>query len=205
MSAKGVIGSVIITLAIVVALGYYVLPMAYPNITAKDKDVVVQQKYVEFYTVAFIVDTNTSNGIGFPMNGTEMDITTQGNSSLLVQFDADFQVDYNLPVSQAFGINLTLGITGIGNKSQILQYYNNNPGQTNYNGIVPFSLKYMTGTLLNGTYHVAMYWNSQFPITGGQGYVAANYCVSGIVFGPFTTGNPYNASRSLLAEEIANP
>ncbi len=198
MSGKAVAGSVILTLVIVAGAGYFLLPMAYPGL--KGKNVVVQQKYTDFYNWAYIFDTNTSTTT--LMNGTEMSITTQGGTSLFVQFDTVFQVGYQLSAFQGYTFNVTLGIDGVGKKNVYLQTLNGEASTHTITEQVPFMMSYATGVLPSGTYHVVISWYSLYAEGGSDyAYVAANYAFGA----PTPTGTfafNYNNSRTLLVQEI---
>lgn len=199
MSGKTVAGSVLLTLLIVAAGGYFVLPMVYPGL--KGKNAIVQQKYVEFYNWAYIFDLNTSTST--KMNGTEMSITTQGSTSLFVQFDTVFQVEYTLSAFKSYTFNITLGIDGVGSKSVYLQTINQESSSHFLTDQVPFVMTFATGVLPSGTYHIVISWYSLYAVGGiDYAYIAANYAPGAPTPLGGSFASNYNNSRSLLVQEI---
>jgi hypothetical protein len=155
-----------------------------------DKDIMVQMKYQEFWSEAIMWDDTTYTPV--MMNGTELNMTTQGNTSLLVEFNTVFQALYIISAGEIFQINLTLRIDGVGSKTAYLGVWSNT-GSYNARELIPFSLKMVTGVLPAGTYHCAMYWHVQSSLvtTGHTNYMDA--C---------QLSQNYNNSRSLLVQEI---
>ena len=169
MAAKNaalILVSVLLSLGIGAAGGYFLLPYAFPNVN-KAQTGVIQAKSVQISDNAKLLHTDTTWSM---INNTQVNITTRGGSSLFAEFNAVFEMYYVLAPSLNPGDNwsahLALKVDGVGNNTVFLKYVNVNSVAFAKSEMISFTMQYTTKTLATGTYHVAMYWVSDYSMPG---------------------------------------
>ncbi len=142
------------------ALGFATLSILEPEETGG----ILQVKYEEFRSAAFIMDSSTSDWTKIP--DTEVNITTEGNSRLSVTFSATGLLHLDTTFSGACKFNISLHIEGITSKqTRVSHFQNPGPGaMTELSKIVSIHLE--TETLPKGEYQIVVYWIASFDGTG---------------------------------------
>lgn len=190
MSSKSVIGSMIgsilITLGIVWSLGFFgVIP------GVDTKNTVIQTKYGEWNSPAFIYDDDLSY---VKMTDTELTITTSGNTRLLAIFSAMSIMTLDSIFRYRVGYNVSLVVGDIGNRTIQVDYYDGQPA-TNYIRQLSMELyiNFLTPILPAGSYNIGIYWKSGFNATGTQNSLSVAH-----------TGGAtdYNFTRTLVIQEL---
>ena len=193
-----IFGSVFITLLLVGVGGYFGLPLLYPNLNEDlgeyaltdditDEGILLQTKYLEVRTDAFISDSAL---VEAKMADTELNITTAGNSKLIVAFDAMFLLHLDTTFSGGTRYNITLVLAGVQNRTTRISYFANPGLGTTVEETYSVHLTFETGILTAGTYSLAVYWKSNNDATAGWSQLIAS-------------GGGFIYSRSLSALEIA--
>ncbi|MFQ5979985.1 MAG: hypothetical protein ACE5OZ_17780 [Candidatus Heimdallarchaeota archaeon] len=191
MSKGSFLAGVLVGIVITGAIGFLAIQTSESN-DDHDSDKagrILQTKYEEFRSQAFLPDSETSSWSLIP--NTEMEIITKGDSFLSLTFSAVMILHLDSSFSGACRFNISLEIAGITNKQTRVSYYHGVPGPGQ---IVEFSesvdIHYETDVLANGTYSLAAYWISAFDAPG------SNQLIS-------TTAN-FNFTRSLAVWEISS-
>ena len=180
-SGGSILASVFVTLLIVGAGIYFGLPYLYPNINNPpyvddDKtyeNVVISVQSLELRTVCICYDNDLAVK---QMNQTTMLISTQGNTSLSIEFSTVFMYGVDLTFDTGsnydfISFNITMAIEGVGNYSRIVEFGELKTGQW---GTYSFYMHILTPKLPNGTYNLTMYWSSRNDATGSN-YLSANH------------------------------
>ena len=181
-----ILGSVFITLLLVGAGGYFGLPLLYPilNEDLTDDGIILQTKNNESQTAANIF-WNVFTYEKIP--DTELNITTSGNSKLIVAFEGAFMLRLGSTFSGETKYNITLDIAGIENRTTCI--YSGIDTALNTDMELPCNtyISFETGILPAGTYTISVYWSSAIAPTAGwsQLFILDEY------------------PRSLYAQEIA--
>ena len=183
-----IIASVFLSVIIIGAGTYFGLPFLFPSLKTPDEDtnILLQMKYQEFYAYALIWDYNTTETM---MNQTEMSITTNGNSYLVIEFSTLLKTQYSLTSGGFCRYRIAIVVDGVGNQTIFLQKVNYGAATIHLDETIPFSLQYKTPILSTGTYNVSIVWYSDVNI-GGNSYLATNYPPA------------YNFSRSISVWEF---
>ena len=192
-----IFGSVFITLLLVGVGGYFGLPMLFPNLNedlgeyAKtdditDEGILLQTKFLEVDTDAYISDSAV---VDAKMADTEFNITTTGNSKLLVAFDAMFLLHLDAAFSGATRYNITLVLAGVQNRTTRISYFTSPGLGTTIEETYSVHLTFETGILTADTYSLAVYWKSITDTTEFTQLIAS--------------GGGFVYTRSLTALEIA--
>ena len=159
MSAKVILASVLISILVISPVVYFVLPLLYPGMKEEGTDnILLQSIYEEFDTQAVLSDENLTSTL---IPDTEITITTQGNSSLVVLFDcfSIVQLDTIFTGSVSFFINLV--VEGVGNLTSMVYIVDLAPATLDYRFYSEdITISYSTGTLSAGNYTVGVYWYS---------------------------------------------
>ena len=179
MSGKSGIGSiiasVIITLVFVIVLAFFVLPYLYPILSSKDLvshddlmdegGIVIQSKYQEWDSAAFIYDYNVSDFI--QMVDTEINITVEEGSQLAIEFSATSLMRLQSPFSGRSSYDIAIIVDGISNRTFEVYYYEGSGGMGYIRQLV-FNLNYnyVTAPLNNGTYTINVFWKSTSDVPG---------------------------------------
>ena len=190
MSGKSVIGamlgSILITIGIIWGLGFFGF---FPGVDTKNT--VIQTKYGEWNSPAYIFDNQLTY---VKMAGTELNVTTSGNSRLLVSFSAMSVMTLDAAFTYRAGYNVSLIVENGGNRTIQVDYYDG--ASTAYGFIRQISMdlyiNYLTPKLPAGTYTVNLYWKSGFDATGTQNSLSVAHM----------GGTGYNFTRTLLVQEI---
>lgn len=154
-----IIGSVLITLILVAAGGYFALPLVFPSITAEDEDenVLLQSKLIEINDDAFMNDTIKEFEL---MNGTETSITIENNSRIAASFSGTFMLNLVPVFDGSVWFEISLVIEGVSNSTSPIVYFR----ETSSTDIEVFTslvnINLMSTELNNGTYNIAVYWRS---------------------------------------------
>jgi len=195
MSGKGVIGaiiaSVVLSVGIVGALGYFLLPVVFPNIAEppmeEDQGIVLQSIYHETTSPAVIHDASTTYE---KIPETEVNITIQQNSRILAKFSGEALLQIGTTFSGEVNFFVALVIEGVGNRTTRIHFFDNTGG--GYGAIREYTQNlndfYQTGALPSGTYTVSVYWKSEFDATD------INQLFLSLIGAPTT--------RALLVQEI---
>ena len=183
--AGSIIGSILITLGIIWGLGFIGF---FPGVDTKNT--VIQTKYGEWNSPAYIFDNQLTY---VKMAGTELNVTTSGNSRLLVSFSAMSVMTLDAAFTYRAGYNVSLIVESGGNRTIQVDYYD---GGSAYGFIRQISMdlyiNYLTPKLPAGTYTVNLYWKSGFDATGTQNSLSVAH----------VGGTGYNFTRTLLVQEI---
>jgi hypothetical protein len=168
MSAKEVIGSVLLAVIISSAIGIFAFPMLYPIVYGDvsaipgvtDDGIVVQSIYREFSTFAQIHDSETSSYNQVP--DTRVNITIQENSTINAVFSSLYilGVSNTLGPSQRVGFNISLGVDGIGSRTTRISYFETGTFSANREFSSTFYLNFVSMPLPAGTYTVSLSWIS---------------------------------------------
>ena len=185
MSAKIFFASVITSILILAPVTYFVLPILYPNMTNEINGVVLQSEYVVISTAAYITDDELTFQ---KMDDTNCSITTQGDSSLTIQFSAVAMMSLTNTFSLMNVYTIVLVVNGVGNKTNMHVYYNEDPPGFYRQYTFDLNIYFDTGILEAGTYKIGIYWKSEWDDTGLNS-LSVNH-----------SGFRYN--RSFLVQEI---
>lgn len=191
MSGKSVIGSmagsILITLGIIWGLAFVGF---FPGVDTKN--VVIQTKYGEWNSPAYIFDNQLSY---VKMEDTELTITASANSRLLVSFSAMSVMTLDAAFTYRVGYNITLVLGGVGNRTIQADFYDGAGVGYGYIRQISMNLyiNYLTPPLPAGTYKAEIYWKSGFDATGTQNSLSVAH-IGG--------GTPYNFTRTLLIQEL---
>ena len=181
MSGKSGIGSiiasVIITLVFVIVLAFFVLPYLYPILSSKDLvshddlmdegGIVIQSKYQEWDSAAFIYDYNVSDFI--QMVDTEINISVEEGSQLAIEFSATSLMRLQSPFSGRSSYDIAIVVDGIGNRTFEVYYYEGGGGTGFIQELVfNFNYNYVTAPLNNGTYKINVFWISTSDVPGNN-------------------------------------
>jgi hypothetical protein len=189
MSGKGVIGgiiaSVVLSVSIVGALGYFLLPVIFPSV-GEDQGIVLQSIYLEANTIETLSDTETTYE---KVPGTELNITINENSKILAQFSSSATLTLGSTFTGGVNFFIALVVEGVGNRTVRIHFFENSGG-VGYTRESPGFINtfYQTGTLASGTYIVSVYWKCESDATGSNSIGFFNY------------GG--NKPRALLVQEI---
>jgi hypothetical protein len=119
MSGKAVVGSIIgsilITLGIIWGLGFIGF---FPGVDTKNT--LIQTRYGEWNSPAFIYDNQLSY---VKMTDTELNVSTSGNSRLLVSFSAMSIMTLDAAFTFRAGYNVSLVVKNAGNRTIQVDYY----------------------------------------------------------------------------------
>jgi hypothetical protein len=190
MSSKSIIGSmvgsIIITLAIVWSLGFFgVIP------GVDTKNTVLQTRYGEWNSPAYIYDDDLSY---VQMTDTELTVTTSGNTRLLAIFSAMSIMTLDSSFQYRVGYNVSLVVGDVGNRTIQVDYYD---GSTATGDIRQLSMgiyiNFLTPILPAGTYSIGIYWKSGFDATGTANSLSVAH---------FGGATDYNFTRTLLIQEL---
>ncbi len=193
-----IFGSVFITLLLVGVGGYFGLPLLYPNLNENlgeyaktdditDEGILLQTKYLEVGTDAYILDTAV---VEAKMADTELNITTAGNSKLIVAFNCMFLLHLDAAFTGGTRYNITLVLAGVQNRTTRISYFTSPGLGTTIEETYSAYLTFETGILTAGTYSLAVYWKSNNAAAAGFTQLIAS-------------GGGFVYSRSLSALEIA--
>ncbi|MFW9877307.1 MAG: hypothetical protein ACFFG0_29805 [Candidatus Thorarchaeota archaeon] len=172
MSAKSAIFSIIVSILcsvlITAGLLYFIGPVILPDLnevsTLEEKDLVLQYKYQEWDSDAWVTDYNV---VYQKINDTELSITIQENSKLYISFSsmAYLWLSYDFANYSAYSVSLV--VEGVGNRTFFITHYDPRPTtgliyqKLTYN----LNIDYFTGPLSAGTYNITMYWKSLYDST----------------------------------------
>jgi hypothetical protein len=198
MSGKAVVGSmlgsILITVGLIWGLAFFdLLPGLGTNTTniVNPKNGVIQLKYGEWNSPSYIFDNQLTY---VKMTDTELNVTTNGNSSLLVSFSAMSIMTLDAAFTLRAGYNVSLRVEHIGNRTIQVDYFD---GGAAYGSIRQISMdlyiNYLTPNLPAGTYTVNVYWKSGYDATGTQNSLSVAHMGG---------STDYNFTRTLLVQEI---
>jgi hypothetical protein len=190
MSGKSIIGamigSILITLGIIWGLGFIGF---FPGVDTKNT--LIQTRYGEWNSPAFIFDNQLSY---IKMTDTELNVTTSGNSRLLVSFSAMSIMTLDAAFTFRAGYNVSLLVEKAGNRTIQVDYYD---GGAAYGSIRQISMdlyiNYLTPKLPTGTYTVNVFWKSGFDATGSTNSLSVAHMGG---------ASDYNFTRTLLVQEL---
>ena len=190
MSGKSIIGSmlgsILITLGIIWGLGFIGF---FPGVDTKNT--VIQTRYGEWNSPSFIFDNQLTY---VKMTDTELNVTTSGNSRLLVSFSAMSIMTLDAAFTFRAGYNVSLLVENGGNRTIQVDYFDGGPA---YGAIRQISMdlyiNYLTPKLPAGTYTINVYWKSGFDATGTQNSLSVAHMGG---------ATDYNFTRTLLVQEL---
>lgn len=161
-----ILASVFITLILTGAGMYFGMPLIFPNLNADlNEGSLLQTKSVEVNTVDYINDFDLTYT---QMPGMELEITTSGNSSLLVSFEGLFFLGMDDLFFGYTAYNISLVVSGIGNRTTMIYYYI----QTTPSAYVFLSqnihMTFDTGIISSGDYTISVNWRSVLNTPGGS-------------------------------------
>ncbi|MFX1477634.1 MAG: hypothetical protein ACFFCI_05850 [Promethearchaeota archaeon] len=181
----GMIGSIAITLAIIWGLGFAGF---FPGVDMKN--VVIQTKYGEWNSPAYIFDNQLSY---VKMEDTELTITASANSRLLVSFSAMSIMTLDAAFTYRVGYNISLVVEKVGNRTIQADYYDGGPAYGYIRQIsMNLYINYLTPNLPAGTYKVEILWKSGFDATGTANSLSVAHM----------GGTGYNFTRTILIQEL---
>ena len=156
-----IMGSVLITLILVTAGCYFVLPLVFPNLKAENENenenIVLQSNLVEINDDAFMNDTIKDFEL---MNGTRTSITIENDSRIAASFSGTFILNIDLTMTGSAWFEISLVIEGVSNSTSPIVYYR---GSTSTDFEVfshSVNINLMSNELNSGTYNIAVYWRS---------------------------------------------
>jgi hypothetical protein len=184
--AGSIIGSIIGSVAIVAVLAFFMIPLVFPAVNTNS--IVVQSKFGEWDSPAYIFDDQTSNYI--KMTDTEINITTEGNSRISMTLFAigllSLQPNFNVRNSY----NISLVVVGVSNRTFEVAYFDNSGATGAYRQLtLNLYSNYVTQSLPAGTYTTAVYWKSTFNATDTNSLSVSH-------------ATTWNRTRSLIVQEI---
>jgi hypothetical protein len=190
MSGKGVIGSIIasiiLSVSITGALGYFILPVVFPTVS-EDKGILVQSIYHETTAQAVIYD-NTLAYEKIPE--TELNITIRSNSRILATFSGVATLSIGVTLSGSVNFFVALVVEGVGNLTRRIHFFDNTGG--GYGAIREYTqdldLFYQTEGLPKGNYVISVWWKSDFDATDINQFILSSVSVP--------------KTRALLVQEI---
>ena len=176
MSAKSVLlsilGGVICSVLIMAGLLYFIGPVFLPRLTEQhtdlleritdleEKDLLLQYKYQQFFTDAWITDYNVAYQ---KMNDTELSITIQENSRLYVSFSSMSYLWLSYFFTGYVAYNISLVVEGVGNRTFSIVHYDSRSTGGFYQSLTyNLYIEYLTGPLSAGIYNIVMYWRSLY-------------------------------------------
>jgi hypothetical protein len=188
MGAKEVLTSVIVSLAVVSAVGYVGLPMLFPVLQdtssadhshdyaslshTHDLDIILQSKYIEVSTQAGISDESTSY-VDIP--DTEINVTIKAQSRIFVVFNSPYVLGVGDGfTSQRVAFNISLGVEGVGNRTTRLSSFDFGTTISNKEIGSTLYVHYGTNPLPAGTYTVNVKYKSLTAYAGLNGYLTLN-------------------------------
>jgi hypothetical protein len=181
-----VIGSITGSVAIVALLGFFLMPIVFPAVNTSS--IVVQSKFGEWDSQAYIFDDQTANYIKMP--DTEINMTTGGNSRISMTFFAIglLSLQPNFDIRNSY--NISLVIVGVSNRTFEIAYYDDSGATLAYRQLT-FDLysTYVTQPLPAGTYTAAVYWKSTFDAADSNSLSVSH-------------ASSWNRTRSLMVQEI---
>ena len=154
--------SALISMILVAGAGYFLLPLIYPNINEEIEEfeetpnIVLQSKYIDVSTQVTLYDEDLDF---VKINDTELSITTQGNSSLSVQFTMTTLMGISSLFVGHLYFEIVIVISGVGNKTIPVKYYRSSSGIDEQN-TQHIAINYNTGVISNGTYTIEAFWRS---------------------------------------------
>ncbi len=140
------------------------MPILYPNVNADLTEYIdentgnlVQTKSLEVNTVDYINDFNLTY---IQMPGMELNITTQGNSRLIVFFEGLLFLRMDSSFTGFTGYNVTLAVSGIGNTTAFIYYYISSNLASFVDQSHNIHLTFDTGVISAEEYSISVFWKS---------------------------------------------
>ena len=190
--AGAIITSVVLSIIITGGASYLLLPFVYPNMKGsfitEDNGIVVQSIYTEINTPCNITDGNLTYS---KIPDTEASMTIRNNSRISVTFDVIFNMALDPSFSFAAIYNISIVVSGWGNKTYSILYYLDGAGGVARMVPIHFHATFITDPLPAGSYQVEVYWKSYVDQSGD------NYLWLGRFYSESVT-NP----RSILLHEL---
>lgn len=180
-----IIGSVIISVAVIGGLIYFGLPILFPSV--EEENVVVQTKYGEWNTESYIYDNELTWS---QMEDTELEIKVQKNSRIYATFSAIALLWLDSDFTGICKFLISLLVEGFANRTFLLDYYDGGPAYTYYREITyNLGINVVTQPLPSGTYTVSVQWRSAWDASGDNGISVAH-------------APKFNYSRTIFLEEL---
>ena len=175
-----VILSIGISLIMMTALSYFMIPYLVPEPTESEEipsGLILQSNTIENTTVAEKYDHDLNVTV---IPSMETTITTDGNSTLEVMFSASMYlyIHPDLIVGNAVSYNITLEIEGVSNQSIVILYQRGIDdislvfAEFQYS---PVFLRIETPTLAAGSYPIKVWWNSRGDGGGSNRLITGNF------------------------------
>ena len=189
MSGKGVVGSilgsVILSIVIMSGLLYFMAPIFLP--ISSEQDLVLQYKYDEWNSAAYIFDDDLSYQ---KMEDTEITIDINQDSRLFVEFSAIALLALDNSFSVRTSYDVSLVVTGVTNRTFMVLYFDNEPSGGNFRELTyNMHINLLTQSLPIGTYTIEVYWRSTWDATGTNPLSVAH-------------APTYNYTRTLFVQEL---
>lgn len=180
-----IIGSVIISAALMGGFIYFILPMIFPSV--EERNLVIQTKYGEWDTESYIYDDELT---WTKMDDTELDITVQENSQIYATFSTMALLWLEPTFTSKCSILISLVVEGLMNQTFLVLYYDGNPSYPYYRELTyNLHINLVTPILSAGTYTISVYWKSTFDGPGDNGLSVAH-------------SPNYNYTRTIFLEEL---
>ncbi|MHA1720441.1 MAG: hypothetical protein ACTSWX_02160 [Promethearchaeota archaeon] len=198
---RTILASVFITLILSGVGMYFGMPLLFPNLNAdlneykdecnciyEDRGNLLQIKSVEVNTVDYINDFNLTYT---KIPGMELDITTNGNSSLYVTLEGLFFLYMDSSFAGFTGYNISLVVSGIGNRTTIISYYTQVGPSSFFHQSHNIFITYETGIISAGNYTISAYWRSIYDTPGSITSLTTE------------VQNTYHSARKIFVQEFA--
>lgn len=197
MSGKSVVGSIIgstiISVLIIGALLFFIGPMLLPGLTEQDdelaeRDLVLQYKYDEWNTAAYIWDHDDSSYM--KMEDTEINITIEQDSRIYATFSAMALLSLDDSFAGRSSYNISLVVEDVVNRTIMVIFFDSAPATSYYRETsVNLFINLVTDSLPAGTYTVAIYWKSTYNAIGTNSLSVAH-------------APKYNYTRTMFIQEL---
>lgn len=154
--AGAFIGSIILSVVITGAAGYFLLP----------KFTAPTYVYEEFNSSAQLNDNNLA---WLDVPDTELNISIKKNSRISCTFSGSYLIGASSTLgSNSIRFEILLGVETAGNTTVYVKYLDNGGVSAFLEIASSFSMDYTTGVLPKGTYRVYLAWRSLADASGGN-------------------------------------
>ncbi|MHA1474779.1 MAG: hypothetical protein ACTSRX_00675 [Promethearchaeota archaeon] len=183
-----IIASVVLSIIIIGAGGYFGLPYLYPNLAAEET-ILIQRINIESKTMAYLYDSDTGDYQTIPeMNGT---ITIEENSKISATFSAIAFLTLGTGFSNHTIFSFRISIVNEKSRTGTVRYYEGS-AIASYVQISQFVyLNVITDSLSAGAYNILVEWRSNWDPTGANSLSLGH-------------SDAFNHTRSLVIEEFIN-
>ena len=160
-----IIASVLLSIIIIGAGGYFGLPYLYPNLTAEET-ILIQRKNIESKTLAYLYDSDTGDYQTIPeMNGT---ITIEENSKISATFSAIAFLTLGTGFTNHTIFSFKISVVNEKSRTGTVRYFEAS-AISSYVQISQFIyLNVITDSLSAGTYNILVEWRSDWDPAGSN-------------------------------------